>query len=157
MDLDNQIQTLIKEAPNHGVTSDAVIAIAPALKAIANQLKHSQYYILQSLDQNWIMTSLSQRTQPEVRKNIIYAFPTLKDVEAGPHPVKDPQVMALPIPVTHILFRMLAMKPIDSIIFFDVPGNLNQGIEIRQEEVKKLVQIHLKKASNVSQIPSNLA
>ena len=65
--------------------------------------------------------------------------------------------MALPIPVTHILFQMLAMKPIDSIIFFDIPGNLNQGIEIRQEEVKKLVQIHLKKASNGSQIPSDLA
>ena len=157
MDLNSQIQTLVKEAPNDGVTSDAVIAIAPALKAIASQLKHPQYYILQTLDQSWVMTSLSQRTQPEVRKNIIYAFPTLKDVEAGPHPVKDPQIMALPIPVTHILFQMLAMKPIDSIIFFDIPGNLNQGIEIRQEEVKKLVQIHLKKASNGSQIPSDLA
>ena len=61
MDLDSQIQTLVKEAPNDGVTSDAVIAIAPALKAIASQLKHPQYYILQTLDQSWVMTSLSSK------------------------------------------------------------------------------------------------
>lgn len=146
MDLDTQVQTLIEEAPKDGVTSDAVSAIAPTLKTIAAQLKHSQYYILQTLEQGWVMTTLSSRTEPENRKNIVYAFPTLKDVAAGPHSIKDPQVMALPVPVIHIIFQMLALKPIDSIIFFETPGNLSQGIEVRRQDVQALVQVQLKQA-----------
>lgn len=156
MDLDSQIQSLITDAPSDGLTSDAVQAIAPALKALAGQLKHTQYYVLQTIDQNWVMTSVGNRTQPETRKNIIYAYPTLKDVEGGPHPVKDPQVMALPVPVTHILFQMLAMKPVDSIIFFDTPGKLSRGIEVRRQDVQALIQAQLKQSQD-SQIPPDMA
>lgn len=157
MDLDSQIQALITDAPTDGLTPDAVLAIAPALKALAGQLKHSQYYILQTIDQNWVMTALSNRNQPETKKNIIYAYPTLKDVEGGPHPVKDPQVMALPVPVTHILFQMLAMKPIDSLIFFDTPGKLARGIEVRRDDLQALVQAQLRQAQRDSQIPPDMA
>lgn len=146
MDLDTQIQTLINEAPQDGVTSDAVVRIAPTLKAIAAQLKHEQYYILQTLEQSWVMTTLSNRNQPESRKNIVYAFPTLKDVAAGPHSIRDPQVMALPVPVTHIIFQMLAMKPIDSIIFFETPGNVLQGVEVRRQDVQNLIQQQLRQS-----------
>lgn len=157
MDLDAQIQTLITDAPQDGMTPDAIVAIAPALKAIAGQLKHEQYYILQTLEQGWVMTTLSNRQQPDTRKNIVYAFPTLNDVTSGPHSINDPQVMALPVPVTHILFQMLAMKPIDSIIFFEVPGNLNQGVEVRRDEIHKLIQIHLQQAQNQKQVPPDIA
>lgn len=159
MDLDAQIQSLIEGAPKDGMTSDAVVAIAPTLKAIAGQLKHPQYYILQTLDQGWVMTALSNRTQPEARKNIIYAFPSLKDVTSGPHSVKDPQVMALPVPVTHILFQMLAMKPVDSVIFFETPGNVNKGIEVRRQDVQSMIQIQLKQSQEAAgpQIPPDLA
>ncbi|PSN18025.1 hypothetical protein C7271_14695 [filamentous cyanobacterium CCP5] len=156
MDLDSQIESLITDAPNDGLTADAVQAIAPALKALAGQLKHAQYYVLQTIDQNWVMTSLGNRTQPETRKNIIYAYPTLKDVEKGPHPVKDPQVMALPVPVTHILFQMLAMKPVESIIFFDTPGRLSRGIEVRRQDVQALIQAQLQQAQG-NQIPPDMA
>lgn len=157
MDLDSQIQSLVTDAPGDGLTPDAVLAIAPALKALAGQLKHAQYYILQTLDQNWVMTAVSNRNQPDTKKNIIYAFPTLKDVEAGPHSVKDPQVMALPVPVTHILFQMLAMKPVDSIIFFDTPGKLSRGVEVRRQDVQALVQAQLQQARNGSEIPPDMA
>ncbi|ASC72970.1 hypothetical protein XM38_039310 [Halomicronema hongdechloris C2206] len=156
MDLDQQLQTLIDEAPDDGMTADAVRAIAPTLKAIAMQLKHGQYYILQTLDQNWVMTALSNRNQPENRKNIVYAYCTLQDVASGPHSVKDPQVMALPLPVTHILFQMLALKPIDSIIFFDTPGNVRKGIEVRRQDVQSLLQTQLQHPSS-GQVPSDMA
>ncbi|MBD0335127.1 MAG: hypothetical protein ICV62_06545 [Cyanobacteria bacterium Co-bin13] len=157
MDLDTQVQSLVETAPRDGVTGDAVVAIAPTLKAIAGQLKYDQYYILQNLEQGWVMTTLSSRTEPDARKNIVYAFPSLKDVAAGPHSIKDPQVMALPVPVIHIIFQMLALKPIDSIIFFETPGNLNQGVEVRRQDVQNLVQIQLQQAQDATPIPPDLA
>ena len=157
MDIDQQIETLIKEAPNDGITGQAVQAIAPALKAVANQLKHPQYYILQTLNQGWVMTTLSQQTEPKVQKNVVHAFPTLQDAAAGPYSVKDPQVMALPVPVTHILFQMLSLKTIHSVIFFDAPGNLKQGVEVRRADIQALLQAQLKQAQGVVQAPPDIA
>ncbi|MEL6382752.1 MAG: hypothetical protein AAFQ89_09815 [Cyanobacteria bacterium J06626_18] len=145
-DLEQQIKTLITEAPDDGVTGQAVEAIAPVLKTTANRLKHRTYYILQSLNQGWMMMAIKQRKQPTARKNVIYAYPTLKDAAAGPQSVRDPQVMAIPTPVTHILFQMLALKSLDSIIFFDTPGNLTQGTEILRQDFQLLVQAHLKES-----------
>lgn len=157
MDIDQQIETLIKEAPNDGITGQAVQAVAPALKAIAIQLKRPQYYILQTLDQGWVMTTLSKQAQPNVQKNVVHAFPTLQDAASGPYSVKDPQVMALPVPVTHILFQMLALKNIHSVIFFDTPGDLKKGVEVRRDDIQALLQAQLKKAQGVTQAPPDIA
>ncbi len=157
MDLDAQISALVQEATGSTVTADAVEAIAPTLKAIAGQLQHEQYYILQTLEQGWMMTTLSSRNQPDVKKNLVYAYPSLKDAAAGPISVKDPQVMALPVPVTHILFQMLAMKPVDSVIFFEKPGQTGQGIEIRRQDVEALIQAQLRQAQQGGPVPPNLA
>lgn len=145
-DLDKQLEVLINQAPDDGITGSAVGAIAPALKTVASRLKHTSYYVLQTLNQGWVMTSLSSRQQPKVRKNVIYAFSTLKDAAAGPQSVRDPQLMAIPTPVTHILFQMLALKSLDSIIFFETPGNLAQGTEIRRQEFQALMQTTLKES-----------
>lgn len=157
MDIDTQIQVLIDEAPNDGVTSDAVRAIAPTLKEIAGKLQNLQYYIVQTLEQGWMMTTVNNRNEPDIQKNIVYAFSSLKDVAAGPYSIKDPQVMALPVPVTHIIFQMLAMKPIDSIIFFETPGNVSQGIQVHRQDVESLVQSNLQQAQGGSQVPPDLA
>jgi hypothetical protein len=157
MNIDQQIQALINEAPQDGTTPAAVEAIAPALKLIASQLKHEQYYILQTLEQQWVMNSLSNRTQPEVIKNVIYAFPTLEDVSGGPVSLKDPQIIALPIPVIHILFQMVAMKKVDSIIFFEIPGNAKVATEVTRPDLQNLVQLHLKKLQQNSNLPPTVA
>ncbi|MBW4522781.1 MAG: hypothetical protein KME16_24340 [Scytolyngbya sp. HA4215-MV1] len=153
MNLDQQIQVLIDDAPQDDVTPQLVRTIAPVLKQLAQQLRHSQYYVLQTLDQNWVLTTLSNRTQPDVQKNIIYAFPTLKDVTIGPSPLQDPQLIALPTPVTHILFQMLAMERVDSTIFFETPGNTATGTEIRRQDLQNLVQIQIQ-ATSQPQKPS---
>lgn len=146
MTLDQQLQVLIDHAPQDGTTPDVVKVIAPALKMIAEQLKHSQYYVLQTLDQHWVMTTLSHRTQPDMQKKVVYGFPTLKDVALAPESLKDPQLVALPVPVTHILFQMMAMKTIDSLVFFDTPGDAQGGTEVRREDLEHLVQLHLQQA-----------
>lgn len=157
MDLDAQVEALVQNAPPDGATPDAITTIAPTLKAIASQLKHGQYYVLQTLEQGWVMTTLSNRNQPDSQKNIVYAYPTLKDAAAGQTFVKDPQVMALPVPVIHILFQLLAMKPIDSLIFFETPGKTGQGVEIRRQDIQALIQVHLQQNQRANPIPPDMA
>jgi hypothetical protein len=156
MNLDEQIQTLIQEAPQDGATPALVEAIAPVLKHMAQQLRQPQYYIVQTLDQNWAVTTLSNREQPEVEKVVVYAYPTLKDAASGPYPLKDPQIIALPVPVTHILFQMLAMAQVNSTIFFESPGNTIAGTEIQRNELFDRVQSHLK-ATQTAPLPPNIA
>jgi hypothetical protein len=115
-----------------------------------------EYYILQTLEQGWVMTTLSNRAQPEVEKNVIYAFPTLKDA-ADFQSVSDPQIIAKSVPVTHILFQMLALDPVNSTVFFDTPGNLTAGTEVRREDLQHLIQMQLQHMQSVPRsYPSNV-
>ncbi len=159
MDLDGQIQSLIANAPQDGSTPALVEAIAPALKQLAGQLRHSQYYIVQTVDQEWAVTSLQSRAQPNEEKTVVYAYSTLKDVSSGPYPMHDPLMMALPVPVTHILFQMLALEGVSSTIFFETPGNTNVGTEIQRDELTKLAQACLaqKQSGSSSPLPPDVA
>lgn len=156
MDLDQQIQVLIANAPQDGTTPRMVEVIAPVLTLLARQLKHLEYHILQTLDQGWVVTTLSNRAQPEVEKNVIYAFSTLQDA-ANFQSTWDPEIMATAIPVTHILFQLLAIKTVNSIVFFDTPGNLVTGTEVRRDDLQQLVQRQLQQTPLVPRsYPSNL-
>jgi hypothetical protein len=159
MDLDRQIQELITNAPQDGQTPQVVEAITPALKLLAEQLKHLQYYILQTLQQNWVLTTLSHRTQNQLEKRVIYAFPTLKDAYVT---TAEDNVVATPVPVIHILFQMIAIEPLDSLVFFETPGNLTTATEVKREDVQKLIGIYLQQYqsspnSNSSKIPPDIA
>lgn len=156
MDLDQQIQVLIDNAPQDGTTPKAIAAIAPVLKLLAGQLRHLEYHILQTPDEAWVMTTLSNRAQPDLEKNVIYAFSTLKDA-ADFQAVSDPQILALPVPVTHILFQLLALETVTSIVFFDTPNNLVTGTEVRRDDLQKLIQTQLQHSQFVPRsYPSNL-
>ena len=159
MNLDEQIQALIQNSPQDGSTPQVVEAITPALKLLAQQLQHLQYYILQNLSQNWVLTTLSHRSQSELEKRVIYAFPTLEDASSS---ISEDNVLAVPIPVVHILFQMIAIEPLDSLVFFEKPGNLTNATEVKREDVQKLIGMYLRQyqtssSSNSSKIPPNLA
>jgi hypothetical protein len=156
MDLEQQIQVLIDKAPQDGMTPKMVEAIAPVLILLAAQLGHPEYHILQTLDQGWVVTTLSNRAQPEVEKNVIYAFPTLKDA-ADFQSVWDPQIIAVAVPVTHILFQMLAIDTVTSTVFFDTPGNLAAGTEVRRDYLQNLIQRQMQQIRPAPRsYPSNL-
>ncbi len=56
MDLKPQLQILIDDAPNHGLSSVVIEqAIAPVLEILAQQLEHLEYYILQNLSDEWVV------------------------------------------------------------------------------------------------------
>ncbi|MGC1249026.1 MAG: hypothetical protein WA865_22650 [Spirulinaceae cyanobacterium] len=144
MELEQQIALLVKNAPADGVTPKVMeVAISPILKAFAIQLKHLEYYVLKTIDGGWVLTTLSNRAQQSLEKNVIYAFPTLKDA-ASFQGTGDPQVIASPVPVTHILFQMFALEKVDSTVFVETPSNLSTGTEVRRLDLQKLIQVQLK-------------
>ena len=116
-------------------------AIAPVIKSMAEGLKHTEYYIPRSVDGSWLMVTLKNRNQPSVEKRIVSAYATLADAEVGSQIMNNLTIEPIQTPVTHILFHMLALKPVDSVIFFETPNNLEQGTEIfrntLQENIKK--------------------
>ncbi|MGB3494092.1 MAG: hypothetical protein WBA57_15285 [Elainellaceae cyanobacterium] len=157
MELDKQIQELIENAPQDSSTATLIQAIAPALKQIAERLQHPQYYVLQTLDHGWVITALTNRVQPSVAKSVVYAYPTLADARAGTQDPNNPQIVALPIPVIHILFQMLAMKTVDGTVFFETPGNLKDGVEVTRANLQELLKEAYRKGQSPMQPPADLA
>ena len=148
MDLDQQLQMLIDDAPKYGVPALVIEkAIAPVLKTFAEQLKFSKYYILQNETEDWVMFSIKNDPQQDFEKTVIYAFTSYQDA-IGFNQKQDEKIAAKPLPTTHILFRLFSVKKIDSIIFFNEVENLNQGIELRREDLQNLIQQKLQKLMN---------
>ncbi len=157
MDLEAQIQLLIDNAPRDGITPNLISAIAPALRAIAQKLRYSQYYILQNSESSWVLTTLSNRANPGLEKRVIYAFPTIQDVSLISPAGLDPQMLAKIIPVTHILFQLVALEPVDSIVFLETPGKTTHTVEIRRTDLEKLMQKQLRQQRSPKQIPPDIA
>ncbi len=157
MDINIQIQSLIDNAPQDGITPQLIAAIAPVLKAIAQQLRHHQYYILQNLQESWVVTTLSNRTNSALQKRVIYAFPSLKDISASSSAGLDAQVTAVPMPVIDILFQLVALESVDSILFLETHGTDAETVEIRRTELQKKIQSQLKKAPSSGYIPPDIA
>lgn len=154
MQLEQQLEILIEDASKYGI-SPLVIekAIAPVLNLFAQQLKHLEYYILQNLDEQLVIFTISDRQQVKPDRQVIYAFPTLKDA-GNFQGSNDPSILATPLPVTHILFQLLSLKPVESIIFLEQPGNLNAGTQIEQDKLQSLIRAQIQ---NLSNIPTDIA
>ncbi|MEA5512950.1 hypothetical protein [Nodularia sp. UHCC 0506] len=157
MDLKRQIELLINNAPRDGLTPHLVSAIAPVLISITKRLRHSQYYVLQSSEENWVLTTLSNRANPGLEKRVVYAFPTIQDVSLTSAAGLDPQMLAKIVPVTHILFRLVALKPVDSIVFLETPGETTHTCEIKRSELLHLLEQQIKQQQTGKQIPPNIA
>ncbi|MBD2693088.1 hypothetical protein [Anabaena catenula] len=156
-DLEAQIQLLIDNAPQDGMTPKILDTIAPALRTIAQKLRYPQYYILQNLQENWILTTLSNKANPELEKRVVYAFPRLQDVSLFSSVGLNPQTIAKAIPVIHILFQLVALEPVDSIVFFETPGTTSNANEVGRTELQKLIQQHLQQHRPNRQVPPDIA
>ncbi|MGH1393499.1 MAG: hypothetical protein ACRAVC_05615 [Trichormus sp.] len=157
MDLETQIQLLINNAPKDGVTPHLVAAIAPVLVAIAQKLRHSQYHILQDGEGSWVLTTLRNRVNPGIEKRVVYAFPTIQDVSLISPAGLDPQIATKIVPATHILFQLVALEPVDSIVFLETPGKTTHSYEVKRSQFQKLIQKQLKQQSTSTNIPPSIA
>lgn len=159
MDLDQQIAALIADAPQDSCTPELVRAIAPALKQVGECLRHGQYYILQSPDRRWLSTTLRSQLQPARQKTVIYAFAHREDALSQSNPLELKPAIAVSVPVIPLLFQLVTLSPVDSMVFFERPGNTETGTEIWRQEVEDLIQARLQEidASSLPQIPPDLA
>ena len=153
MDIEKQIQTLIDEAPDQ-TTGEAIALVAPLLKEIAEQLPTELYYVLQSLGQGWVMTTLRGRQDPKATKTVVYAYPSLE--AAALSAADNPQMMALPHPSTHLLFQLLSMKQVDSIIFMQKKGK-GQGVEVPRTMLEQVMRSQLQQLKTKGEPPSDIA
>ncbi|VEP15713.1 conserved hypothetical protein [Hyella patelloides LEGE 07179] len=149
MELDHQLKILIEDAAKHGIAPIVMEkAIAPVMKSLAIQLKHLEYYVLQNLQEDWIISVISDRQSPMLEKKVIYAFSTVQDAKNS-RMSKDVNLVAIALPTIQILFRVFSMQQIDSIIFFPQSGNITQGIEVKRHDLQNIIQQQLRQLKTI--------
>ncbi|MEM8719661.1 MAG: hypothetical protein AAGE84_10180 [Cyanobacteria bacterium P01_G01_bin.39] len=147
MNLEQQLSVIINDAENHGVPALVIEkAIAPVLKSFAQQLQRLEYYVLQNLEEDWILTTI---TNPQLNqdKKVIYAFVNVQDA-ASSQGKTNPDLIAMPIDVIQLLFRLFSLQQVDSIIFLEDSQNLNRGVEIQRSQLTQLIQQQLQLLKN---------
>ena len=152
MELEQQLKLLIADAASHGVPVAVMVAIAPALKMLATQLQHNEYYILQNIESDLVLTTISNAKLKQ-QKKVIYAFVTVRDAMTF-QGKSNADLIAVPIPVTQLLFRLFSLHQVDSIIFMNNFSDLNNGIEVRRDRLRDLIQQQIEK---LKQTPPDIA
>ena len=153
MKLKAQLHILSRDAVNYGLATVVMEeAVNPVLAAVARQLKHLQYYVVQNSQGDWLLTTLAHRQQPQ-QKRVIYAFATEKMAISAQNTPNSP-LSTLLIPVTHLLFQLFALEKVDSIIFLENAHTAQTGKEITRTELRANIEKQLQKLAT---IPANLA
>ncbi|MEL6605022.1 MAG: hypothetical protein AAFP20_17545 [Cyanobacteria bacterium J06614_10] len=155
MDIDQQLQALIDGAPPEADLKAAIKIVSPVIQTVAKQLKHPQYYILQSVNRQWLQATIAQKTSPNQKKRVIYAYPSLAAAAGDKLAKSNPGLMALPVPVAQLLFQLPSIEPVDSMIFLET-DNRDQAIEVRRNDLKVLFQNQLTQTVN-PQVPPDIA
>ena len=77
MNIDQQLQDLIEGAPPEADLKEAIKTVSPVIRTIAKQLKHSEYYILQSVSKQWLQATIAHKDTPTQPTRVVYAYPSL--------------------------------------------------------------------------------
>ena len=155
MNIDQQLQDLIEGAPPEADLKQAIRTVSPVIQAIAKQLQHAEYYILQSVNQQWLQATVAHKDSPTQPKKVVYAYPSLAAASSDKLAKSNPGLMALPIPVARLLFQLPSIDPIDSLIFLETDSR-DQAIEVRRTDLKTLFQNQLAQDMK-PQIPPDIA
>ena len=154
MNLAEQIQSLIDGAPDLE-SQLSVAAIAPTLQQVAQSLPRQAYYIRQSPQGEWAMTTLRHRQQPDLEIRVIYAFNNIQDIAKFGERQPDAAV-AMEIPVIYLLFEVLAIPQIDRVIFLTNSQDLNSGQEISRSYLEASIAKNLPRQTPPAQQRSSL-
>ena len=155
MNIDQQLQDLIEGAPPETDLKQAIQTVAPVIQAIAKQLQHAEYYILQSVNQQWLQATVAHKDNPTQPKKVVYAYPSLAAAAGDKLAKSNPGLMALPVPVARLLFQLPSIDPVDSLIFLETDSR-DQAIEVRRVDLKTLFQNQLTQDIK-PQVPPNIA
>jgi hypothetical protein len=153
MNLDEQVQKLIDGAPDLE-SRMSVMAIAPILQQVAATLPQTTYYICQSPQGEWVITTLSSNRKPHLDVRVIYAFVRVEDVRDFDNGLLA-NSLAIEVPVIQLLFYLLAFPEIDRLVFLNNSQNLDIGKEISRQSVEDSIAKHFNQ-SPASQLPPDV-
>ena len=153
MTLEQQLQLIIDDAADYGVSPTVIKkALAPVLKSFAQQLHHLEYYVLQNLSEDWVVTTIAN-PKLQLEKKVIYAFTCVRDAAIFQGKA-NPDLVAIPIPIVQLLFRLFSLQQVDSMILLEDSQNLNRGIEIEREQLSQLIQQQIEQLNST---PTDIA
>ena len=155
MDIEQQLNALIDGAPSEANLKAAIKTVSPVIRTVAKQPKHSEYYILQSVQRQWLQATIAHKNSPNQPKRVIYAYPSLAAAASDKLAKSNPGLMALPVPVAQLLFQLPSIDPVDSLIFLET-DNRDQAIEVRRTDLKILFQSQLTQSAQ-PQVPPDIA
>jgi len=142
MDIEQQLQDLIDGAPSEANLKAAIKTVSPVIRTVAKQLKHAEYYILQSIQKQWLQATIAHKDSPDQPKRVIYAYPSLAAAASDKLAKSNPSLMALPVPVAQLIFQLPSIEPVDSLIFLETDTR-DQAVEVRRNDIKVLFQSRL--------------
>jgi hypothetical protein len=148
--LDQQIQILLKDAPNDPEMRQITEIFIPVLRRLASKFRYTEYYVLQSSDQGWVSFDLSYRTQSHVEKTAIYAFSSADDVALSISTQDLQGLVVESIGIVDLLFQFFAFHLAQSLVVFEVPNDPKQAIELARRDIEHLVKLSLDPSSNLA-------
>lgn len=151
MTLDQQIQALIDGAPDIE-SRTSIQAIAPSLHRFATTLPQSEYYVCQSPQGDWVLTTLQHRQQ-HLQIRVIYAFSQIQDIGKVDRGLLQ-LGSAVKMPIVQLLFELLATPEIDRIVFLNNSHQLDRGQEITRQELEQAIVQELQPAIPQQQNPN---
>ncbi len=137
MDIQTQVQALIDEAPADESLKQGIQVVAEVLGQLAQTLGHLQYYVLQNLQNQWQVTTLQHRGQPDLQKTVLYAYGHLSDATRMG---KSEDLIALPIAIVPLLFQFFSFTEVESLLFVDEINNPDQIRELKHQDLQIMVQ-----------------
>jgi hypothetical protein len=140
MDIPAQIQALIDESPPDQEMREGIQVVAEVLGQVALGLGHLQYYILQNLENQWQVTTLEHRAEPDRQKNVLYVYSRLGDATRMG---QDADLLAVPIRILPLLFQFFSFAQVDSLLFVDEANQPNQLKELSRADLQAVVQASL--------------
>jgi hypothetical protein len=140
MNLDQQIKTLTKDAPNDPEMRQITETFVPVLRRLAGKFRYLEYYVLQTPDQQWVSFTLNHRTQSHVEKTVIYAFPSPNDVATVLPSLDLSGLSRVPIGIIDLLFQFYALNLGESLVLFDTSENTEKGVELCRSEFEYLLR-----------------
>lgn len=155
MTIDQQLQNLIENAPPGASLEEAIQVVSPVIRNVARQLQHLEYYILQTVNGQWLQATIAHKDNPAQPKQVIYAYASLSSAAKDKLAASNPNLMAIPVPVAQLLFQLPSISPVDSLIFLETEAR-DQAIEVRRDDIKTMFYNRLSQQAK-PQVPPNMA
>lgn len=156
MNLKSQLRELSKELEENLSTAAIEKAIIPVIVAYAKRVKRGHFFIWESPEQEWIVTTFSYRLDPSLEKRVVYAFTSKQDAKKH-EDFNDPALQVAEVPIVLILVKLLVSKDLDSIVFFSHRGNVKQGMEVEKSQLLDVIKNRLRQVESVNDNSSWIA